>query len=294
MELYLQALINGIIMGGIYGLIAVGLTIIFGVMKVINFAHGSFLMIGMFASYWLFSLIGLDPYVGLVFVIPFCFVVGYYVQSTLIKPIFKKEKGVREPMGPLLLTVGLWLFLDNIALLLFGADYRSVKTPYSEVSYEFGNILINAPRLYAFVGMIIGSSVLYFFLKHTLTGKAIRATGQDRDAAGLMGINIYRIYNIAFGIGVAMTGFVGTLLTPFFYVYPSVGFPFCIKAFVIVVLGGLGNIPGALIGGLIVGIIESVGAQPMHATWTALIIYVIFILVLFFKPEGIFGFKEDW
>ena len=294
MELYLQALINGMMMGGVYGLTAVGLSIIFGVMKVINFAHGSFLMVGMFASYWLFSLTGLDPYVGLVFVVPFCFAAGYCVQAALIKPIFVKEKGVREPLGVLLLTTGLWLLLDNVALLLFGADYRAAKTPYSEMSYKLGKILINTPRLYAFVGMILGSAALHFFLKNTQMGKAIRATGQDRDVAGLMGINIYRIYNIAFGLGIAMTGFVGGLLIPFYYVYPSVGYSFSIRAFIIVILGGLGSIPGALMGGLIVGIIESVGAQFMPATRTAVIIYVIFLLVLFFKPEGILGLKGEF
>ena len=294
MELYLQALINGIMMGGVYGLGAVGLSIIFGVMKVINFAHGSFLMVGMFASYWLFSLTGLDPYVGLILVVPFCFAAGYCVQATLINPIFLKEKGVREPLGVLLLTVGLGLLLDNLALLLFGADYRAAKTPYSEISYKVGNFLINTARLYAFIGMIIASFFLYFLLKGTPIGKAIRATGQDRDIAGLMGINIYRIYNIAFGIGIGITGFCGGLLTPFYYVYPTVGFSFGIRAFVILVLGGLGSVPGAIVGGLIVGIIESVGAQFMPATWTAVIVYVIFLLVLFFKPEGIWGVKGEF
>jgi branched-chain amino acid transport system permease protein len=294
MESYLQALINGIMMGALYGLSAVGLSIIFGVMKVINFAHGSFLMVGMFASYWLFSLTGLDPYAGLIFVVPFCFAVGYCVQATLIKPIFVKEKGVREPIGVLLLTVGLGIVIDNLALLFFGAEYRAAKTIYSEVSYKFGNILINPPRMYAFAGMILASSFLYFFLKGTQIGKAIRATGQDRDTAGLMGINIYRIYNIAFGMGIGITGFAGGLLTPFYYVYPSVGFSFGLRAFVILVLGGLGSIPGAIIGGLIIGLIESVGAQFMPATWTAVIIYVVFLLVLFFKPEGILGVKGEF
>jgi branched-chain amino acid transport system permease protein len=204
------------------------------------------------------------------------------------------EKGVREPLGVLLLTSGLWLILDNLALLIFGADYRAAKTPYSGLSHQFGNILISVPRAYAFIGTIIGSCALYIFLKKTSTGKAIRATGQDRDTAGLMGVNIYRIYNIAFGIGIAITGFIGGLLTPFFYVHPTVGFSFDIRAFVIVILGGLGSIPGALVGGLIIGIIESVGAQFMTATWTAAIIYIIFLLVLFFKPEGILGLKEEW
>lgn len=294
MEVLLQATINGILMGGIYGLTAVGLTLVFGVMKVINFAHGSFLMVGMFASYWLCSLTGLNPYLALIFVVPFSFIIGFCTQAILIKPIFKKEKGVREPLGVLLLTTGLWLLLDNLALLLFGPDYRTLKTSYSGSSYQLSNILINAPRLYAFVGMVIGSFSLYFFLKRTTTGKAIRATAQDRDAAGLMGINIYRIYNIAFGMGVGLTGFVGGLLTIFFYIFPTVGVSFNIKAFIIVVLGGLGSIPGALIGGLVLGIIDSIGAQFMHATWTAVISYVIFLLVLFFKPEGILGLKEEW
>ena len=293
MELYLQALINGIMMGGVYGLTAVGLSIIFGVMKVVNFAHGSFLMVGMFASYWLFSLTGLDPYVGLIFVVPFCFAAGYCTQAGLINTIFRKQKGVREPIGVLLLTTGLWLLLDNLALLLFGADYRAVKTPYSEISFKLGNILIDTPRLYAFIGTLLASSFLYFFLKRTEIGKAIRATGQDRDTAGLMGINIYRIYNIAFGIGVAITGLAGGLLVPFYYVYPSIGYVFSIKAFVIVILGGLGSIPGALLGGLIVGIVESVGSQFLLVTWTAVIIYVIFLLVLFLKPEGLLGLKGE-
>ena len=294
MALWLQATINGILMGSAYGLIAVGLTIVFGVMKVINFAHGSFLMAGMFASFWFVTLTGLDPYLSLIVVIPFCFGLGYLVQDRLIKPVFKMERGVREPFGVLLLTSGLWLVMDNLALLLFGDDYRTVKTSYSGVSYKLGSIMISGPRLYAFIATIVGAWVLYLFLKKTRTGQAIRATGQDRDVAGLMGVNVYRIYNIAFALGTAMTGAIGCLLTPFFYVHPSVGFSFCIKAFVIVVLGGLGSIPGALMGGVIIGMIESVVAQFLTATWTAAIIYIIFLAVLFWKPEGIFGLKGEW
>jgi len=294
MELWLQAAVNGILMGGVYGLISVGLSLVFGVMKVINFAHGSFLMVGMFASYWLTVLTGLDPYLGLVVVVPFCFIFAYFIQDIVIKPIFKVERGVREPIAVVLLTVGLWLVLDNIALLCFGADYRTLKTPYSKLSFQLGDLLINGPRLFAFAGMVLVSFSLYVFLKRTTIGKAIRATGQDRDAAGLMGVNVYQIYNVAFAIGVGITGLIGALLTPFFYVFPSVGFSFGLRAFIVVVLGGLGSIPGALIGGLVIGIIESVGAQVMNATWTAVINYAIFLLVLFFKPEGLLGLKEDW
>ena len=184
--------------------------------------------------------------------------------------------------------------LDNLALLLFGADFKSAQTSYWGQSYRMGEIMVSAPRLFAFFGMLIGSGALFFYLKKTTMGRAIRATGQDRDAAGLMGIDVYQIYNVAFALGIAITGLAGVRPVPFFYVQPSVGFFFTIRAFVIVILGGLGSIPGALLGGLIVGLIESVGAQFIQATWTAAFIYIIFILVLFFKPEGILGLKGEW
>jgi branched-chain amino acid transport system permease protein len=294
MEFFLSAVINGILMGSVYGVTAVGLTLIFGVMKVINFAHGSFLMVSMFASYFLVSLTGVNPYLGLVVVVPFCFAFGYFSQAFLIKPIFKMEKGVREPISVLLITTGFMMILDNLALLFFGADIKSVHTGYWGASYKWGPVLVSVPRLYAFLGALIGSSVFFIFLRKTRAGRAIRATGQDRDAAGLMGINVYQIYNIAFALGIAMTGLAGGLLVPFFYIHPSVGFPFTMKAFIIVILGGLGSIPGAILGGIVVALIESVGAQFIQSTWTATISYIIFIVVLFFKPEGILGFKGEW
>ena len=214
MEFYLAAVINGILMGSVYGLTAVGLTLIFGVMKVINFAHGSFLMVSMFASYYLFALTGMDPYVGLIFVIPFCFGFGYFSQKFLIQPMFKMERGVREPMGVLLVTTGLMMVLDNLALLLFGADFKSAQTSYWGQSYRMGEIMISAPRLFAFFGMLIGSGALFFYLKKTTMGRAIRATGQDRDAAGLMGIDVYQIYNVAFALGIAITGLAGVSARP--------------------------------------------------------------------------------
>jgi len=294
MEFLLSAVINGILMGSVYGVTAVGLTLIFGVMKVINFAHGSFLMVSMFASYFLFSLTGVNPYLGLIVVVPFCFAFGYFSQAFLIKPIFKMEKGVREPISVLLITTGFMMILDNLALLFFGADIKSVHTRYWGASYELGPVLVSVPRLYAFFGALIGSGAFFIFLRKTRVGRAIRATGQDRNAAGLMGINVYQIYNIAFALGIAMTGLAGGLLVPFFYIHPSVGFSFTMRAFIIVILGGLGSIPGAILGGILVALIESVGAQFIQVTWTATISYIIFIIVLFFKPEGILGFKGEW
>ncbi len=236
----------------------------------------------------------MDPYLGLILVVPFCFGFGYFSQAFLIKPMFKMEKGVREPMGVLLVTTGLMMLLDNLALLFFGADYKSAQTSYWGTSFRMGDIMISVPRLFAFFGTLLGSAALFVYLKKTTMGRAIRATGQDRDAAGLMGIDVYQIYNVAFALGIAITGLAGGLLVPFFYVQPSVGFFFTIRAFVVVILGGLGSIPGALLGGLLVGLVESVGAQFIQATWTAAFIYIIFILVLFFKPEGILGLKGEW
>lgn len=290
----IESIINGILMGGLYGFMAVGLTLIFGIVKVINFAHGSFIMVGMFIGYWLCVLLGMDPYLSLLIIVPLLFVVGYFVQGVLIKPVLIAEAGEREPIGILVLTAGLWLFLDNLALVLFGPNFRTVTTRYTGVTFELGNVLISTPRLYAFLISLVTMAALFLFLKKTRIGKAIRATGQDRSIAGLMGVDIYRIYNIAFGLGIALTGVTGALLTPFYPVYPTVGFVFDIRAFMIVVLGGLGSIQGALLAGLIIGLIESVGAQFMETSWTAGLIFLIFLLVLYFKPEGMFGFKGEW
>ena len=281
MDIILATIINGILMGGVYGLTAMGLTLIFGVMKVINFAHGSFLMAAMFVTYYLFQLTGIGPYLGLVIIVPLLFAFGYFTQQVLIRPVFKIERDVREPISVLMLTAGLWIFMDAFALALFGAFYKTIKTPYKGSVLHLGDVIVSVSRLYAFLTAIILAILLYLFLKKTRLGKAIRATGQDRDAARLMGINIDRIYNVA-------------LLMPFYYVHPVVGVVFDIRAFIIVVLGGLGSIPGALLGGIMIGLVESLGAQFMTATWTEGIIYAMFISVLFLKPEGLFGFKAEW
>jgi branched-chain amino acid transport system permease protein len=293
-DIIVATIINGILMGGVYGLTAMGLTLIFGVMKVINFAHGSFLMAAMFVTYYLFRITGIGPYAGLVIIVPLLFAFGYFTQHVLIRPVFKIERDVREPISVLMLTAGLWIFMDAFALALFGAFYKTIKTPYKGAVLHLGDVIISLPRLYAFLTTVILAILFYSFLKKTKLGKAIRATGQDRDAARLMGINIDRIYNVAFGIGIAIVGVAGAVLMPFYYVHPVVGVVFDIRAFIIVVLGGLGSIPGALLGGVIIGVVESFVAQFITATWTEGIIYAIFISVLFLRPEGLFGFKAEW
>jgi branched-chain amino acid transport system permease protein len=290
-----EDLINGILMGAIYGLTALGLTVIFGVLKVINFAHGSLLMVGMFVAYWAVTLSGLHPYLALILVIPIMFFFGYYLQDIVIKPIFKAEKDVREPITVIIVTTGLWYILDNLTLLIFGPQYRNIQdNPLRGKMLEIGGMFISVPKLWGFSAAILTALAIYWFLQRTRMGRAIRATSLDRDAASLMGIKQYKVYNIAFGIGTAAAGIAGVTLVPFYNVFPSVGVLFDIKGFIIVVLGGLGSISGAILGGMIIGVIESVGPQFMTATWTEGIVYALFLLVLFVKPSGLFGVRYDW
>jgi branched-chain amino acid transport system permease protein len=291
----IEDIINGILMGSIYGLTALGLTIIFGVLKVINFAHGSLLMVGMYVAYWVVLLSGLHPYLSLVLVIPVMYLFGYYLQDLVIKPIFKAERAVREPITVIIVTTGVWYILDNLALLVFGPQYRSIQdNPLKGKMLEIGEMMISVPKLWGFCAALITASAIYYFFQKTRMGRAIRATSLDRDAASLMGINQYKIYNVAFGIGTATAGIAAVTLVPFYNVFPSVGVLFDIKGFIIVVLGGLGSIGGAILGGIIIGLIESVGPQFMTATWTEAIVYGLFLLVLFVKPSGLFGDKHDW
>jgi len=290
----LQAVVNGVMMGSMYGLTALGLTLIFGVMKVINFAHGSLLMVGMFSAYWLIKLTGMHPYLALFIVPPLLFFFGYLLQDVVIKPVFKAEQHVREPITVIIVTTGVWYVLDNLSLMLFGAEYRTVRTAISGTSFSLGDIIVSIPKFSGFVVSFLTAAGLALFMFKTRTGKALQATSLDREAANLMGINQYRIYNVAFGIGTAIAGIAGCVIIPFYYVYPSVGVVFDIRAFIIVVLGGLGSIPGAMLGGVVIGLIESVFSQFMASTWTEAIIYAIFLIILFVKPSGFFGHKQDW
>jgi branched-chain amino acid transport system permease protein len=294
MTAVIQATLNGIMMGSMYGLTALGLTLIFGVMKVINFAHGSLLMVGMFSAYWLIKLTGIHPYLALLIVPPVLYVFGYYLQDVVIKPVFKAERQTREPATVIIVTTGVWYVLDNLSLMLFGAEYRTVRTAISNKSMALGPYILSIPKFSGFVVAVLATVGLALFMRKTKIGMALRATALDREAANLMGIDQYKIYNIAFGLGTAIAGIAGCVLIPFYYVYPSVGVVFDIRAFIIVVLGGLGSIPGALLGGLVIGLIESVFSQFMASTWTEAIIYAIFLIILFVKPSGFFGNKQDW
>ena len=288
MQAFLQGALSGLLIGGIYALIALGLNIIFGTMRVINFAQGTLLMVAMFVSYWLWALAGVHPYISVLVSAPLLFAFGYLVQLLLIQPLLVREKA-REPMSVLLLTLGLALVLENLALLFFQADYKSVQVPISSETVKVAGIIVSMPRLVGLATMVAMAAALYGFFTRTDLGRAIRAVGQDREVARLLGINDRHVYNIAFALGTGLMGVAGAMLVPFFYTYPAVGTTFILKAFVIVVLGGLGSMPGAAVGGLLVGLIEGAVGLYTEAAVAQVILFGLFALMLFVRPRGLFG-----
>ncbi|MCX8997093.1 branched-chain amino acid ABC transporter permease [Rhizobiaceae bacterium BDR2-2] len=284
------ALVNGILIGGIYGGIALGLSLIFGVMRVINFAHGSFLMLAMYVAYMLWAVFGLHPYVSVIGSVPILFCIGFAVQQVIISPLFKRERaGVVEPTSALLLTAGVFLVIDNLVLMVFGPDVRSVNVDITYESIFLGDVPVNLARLIAFVAAVVVAAGLAWWLKHSEMGRSIRATAQNRDAAALSGINVPLVYNVTFGIGCAVLGLFGALLLPFFSLTPTIGLSFGIKSFLVVVLGGIGSIPGCILGGIVLGIFESVASQFVTATSAAIFSFGLFIAILLFRPTGLLG-----
>jgi branched-chain amino acid transport system permease protein len=281
---FLQALVSGILNGGIYALVAIGLTFIWGVMNIVNFAHGSMMMLGMYISFWLFTLLGVDPYLSLLFSIPLLFFFGVLTEKFLIEPVLDSQ-----PFIQVVLTMGLMLLLENLATIFFSPDYRAVTVSYGSSTFAIGGIRVHVPRLMATIAALLITGLLYIFLKKTDLGKAIRAASQQKEGAMLVGIDVKYVYAIAFGIGTASVGAAGSLVIPFFYAEPHVGLVFVTIAFVIVVMGGFGNFVGALISGFIIGIIESLGAIFMPGSTKHVITFGVFILLLLFRPLGLLG-----
>ncbi len=284
LDLLAQALVTGILIGGVFALLSVGLTLIWGVMRIINFAHGEFLMVGMYIVYFLVAKAGWDPYVTLLISAPALFVVGVAIFRLTIQPILSDPS-----MNQIMLTLGLSLILQNLALVLFSADPLIVQTAYSRVTFSLGPAVVRVPQLIAFGGSGVAAVLLYWFLQRTDAGRAIRAASQNREAAVLMGIDVQRTYLLAFGIGSACLGVAASLMVPFYYTSPTVGLWFGLVSFVVVVLGGMGNFIGALVGGLIIGLTEAFGAAILPGSLSRVFTFAIFILALLFRPQGIFG-----
>jgi len=281
---FLQSLLSGVLVGGTYALVGIGLTLIFGVMRVINFAHGDLLMIGMYLTFYLFTLSGIDPFLSIVIVIPLMFAFGAFLQRTFIHRVLNAL-----PQNQILLTIGLGLIMSNTVMLVFTSDYKILSTSYSSGSVQLAGLSVSEPLLVSFVITAAITGALYWFLIKTDMGQAIRATAQDREAAQLMGVNVRRMGVIAFGLGAALAGTAGALISPTYYIFPQVGGAFTLKAFVVVVLGGMGSIIGATVGGVIIGAVESLSASYVSSGLKDLFVYVLFLLVLLLKPSGLLG-----
>ena len=284
MAIFEQALVSGILIGGVYALVGIGLTIIFGVMRIINFAHGELLMVGMYLTYFLYTLLHVDPFLSIFITIPLMFLFGAFLQKVVINRVLNAL-----PQNQILLTIGLGLIMSNTVMLAFTSDYKILTTKYSSSSVNILGISVSSPLVISFAITIAITLALTWFLLRTNTGQAIRATAQDREAAMLMGINVQRMSLIAFGLGSALAGTAGALIAPTYYIFPQVGSIFTLKAFVITVLGGMGSVAGAMMGGVLIGVAESIGGAYLGSGWKEAVVYVLFLLVLLFRPAGLLG-----
>ena len=279
-----QLIVSTLLLGGIYALIAVGLTLIFGVMRVVNFAHGEFLMLGMYLGFWAFALLRLDPYVTLVVSLPLAFAVGWVSYRGVMRPIVHASHNVQ-----VFTTVGLSIALQNLALVLWTADARFVRTDYYAVVVRIGGAAFNVAQIVAFALSVALTAGLFAFMRWSYVGKVMRATAQDRDASALMGIDTDRVYAITWAVGIACVGAAGVLLAPIYPVYPTAGLQFVLIAYVAVVLGGLGDMAGALIAALAVAAVEVVGSYTIGTAWKEVLYLLLFIGILVVRPAGLFG-----
>jgi branched-chain amino acid transport system permease protein len=279
-----QLIVSTLLLGGIYALIAVGLTLIFGVMRVVNFAHGEFLMLGMYLAFWAFALLHFDPYLTLVVSLPLCFAVGWASYRVVMRPIINASHNVQ-----IFTTVGLSIALQNLALVLWTGDARFVRTDYYAVVVRIGGAAFNIAQIVAF-GVAVGLTAgLFAFMRWSYTGKVMRATAQDRDASALMGIDTDRVYAVTWALGIACVGAAGVLLAPVYPVYPTAGLQFVLIAYVAVVLGGLGDMAGALIASLVVAAVEVIGSYVIGTAWKEILYLLLFIAILVVRPAGLFG-----
>ncbi len=265
-------------------MIGVGLTVVFGVMRIINLAHGEMVMLGMFGAFWGQALWKLDPFLSLLLWAPLMFVAGMAVYRLLLRKVLPGGE-----LATLLYTAGLSLLVANVALLLWTGDYRTISLSYGDQPIRPLGISIAVPLLVAFVLALAITAALWAFLTRTDLGRGIRATSQDADAAILMGVDVERVAMVTFGLGTALAAAAGVLLAPSLYLYPTVGELLVVKCFVIVVLGGLGSVPGAIAGGVLLGVVESLGAVYVSSTYKDGIGFVLFLAVLLYRPQGLFG-----
>jgi branched-chain amino acid transport system permease protein len=279
-----QLVVSTLLLGGIYALIAVGLTLIFGVMRVVNFAHGEFLMLGMYLAFGAFVALGFDPYLTLVVSLPLWFAVGWASYRAVMGPIIHASHNVQ-----VFTTVGLSLALQNVALVLWSADARFLRTEYYAIVVRIAGAAFNVAQIVAFAIAVGLTAALFAFMRWSYTGKVMRATAQDRQASALMGIDTDRVYAVTWSVGIACVGSAGVLLAPIYPVYPTAGLQFVLIAYVAVVLGGLGDMVGALIAALVVAAVEVMGSYAIGTAWKEVLYLLLFIAILIVRPAGLFG-----
>jgi branched-chain amino acid transport system permease protein len=278
------AMLNGLMTGAVYALIALGLTLIYGVLHIINFAHGALLTAAMFAAFFAHKLLGLDPYVAALGLTPLFFLLGYGLQRFVIGPAAHGED-----RNILLVTLGLAVVIENALLYAFRADTRTINLSYAFDVIEVGTAFLAVPRVIAFLVVVAVALALWLIMRWTDTGKAIRAVAKEKRGAELVGIDVAHIYAVTFGLGTGCLAIAACLLIPTYYVNPQAGNAFVLIAFTIVVLGGMGSVTGALIGGLFVGVVESLSSLYLGESLGQIGIFAMFILVLLFRPNGLFG-----
>jgi len=278
------SVLNGLTTGAVYALIALGLTLIYGVLHIINFAHGATLMLALYGVYLLKERWGIDPYLALPLMVPLMFALGYVLQRGIIN---RASHGKDENI--LLVTLGLSIVMENLALLWMNSDTRTIDTPYTLTTVAIGPVMLPLAKLVAFAGALVVMGLLAWLVARTDLGRAIRAVAKEKQGARLMGIDVDHVYAMCFGLGAACLGAAACFLLPAYYVNPQVGNGFVLVAFTIVVLGGMGSFAGALIGGLLIGVVESLGGLLLGESLGQVGIFVIFIAVLLFRPQGLFG-----
>lgn len=279
-----QLLGSGLLTGGVFALISVGLTLIFGVMNIINFAHGDFLMLAMYLTYWMNVKAGIDPFISIIITAPLMFVIGMLVYKATLDPIIESQQLLQ-----ILMTVAIMILLQNLALMLWQADVRSVQVGYSSAAIGTENFRLSVTRIGSFIVAIATTIGLLRFLDFTWIGRAIKATSQNMTAARLMGVDTRKTFMIAFGIGIATVGIAGAALTPIYSIHPMIGAQFGTAAFVVVVLGGLGNLKGAFLGGLLIGLVDAISGFIFPVGFKEAVYLLIFILVLLIRPNGLLG-----
>lgn len=279
MDIYLQAIINGLMVGGIYALVGLSLTIIFGVMKIINFCQGELLMLGMYVAFVLYDVFGMDPFLAIPIVAAIMFAFGAILQSTLITRSVRED----DDSNVLFLTVGLGILFQNVCLIVFKSDYHTAVSALSQKNMTLGSVTISIPRLVSFLILIVVTVLIFLFLHYTTIGKQIRATSQNRTGAQVSGIKTSVVYASTYGLGAAIVGITGACLMSYYYVFPTVGAVYGTRSFIVVTLGGLGSIPGALIGGVVLGLLETLGSVVVGASFKDMVVFVAFILILVVK-----------